>query len=212
VKKLLLTTILAALPIVAHATPITTCSLTDLSLVIGTTTYNPSQCANNVLTSGNPTSQTGEINTALGTSFALAADDSNPGDSYTLNGIKFSVTAATGSTSGNWTLAWQDVNGTAPLNLPITLDFDVGLFGGSNGDAYEFTNVTLPASPTSGTGTFTIAFANSGGQNPGLSHLILDAGDMADPPPTNAPEPASLTLFGVGLAALGFVTWRRVKG
>ena len=62
-------------------------------------------------------------------------------------------------------------------NLPLLIDLDVALFGGNNGSGYLLTNVLLPISPNSGTGTFDINFVNNGGQQPTISHLLLAGGN-----------------------------------
>jgi hypothetical protein len=183
----------------------TTCAFSDVSLTIASTTYTPSKCGDNVA-NGNPTQETANMNTSLATGFVYL-DTSASASGAGIGGITFVVTAP-GTTSGNWTVTWTDTNGAAPLNLPIMLDLDIGLFGGSTGADYLLTGVTLPAVPNTGTGSFDITFTNNGGQNPALSHLTLTGGN-ATGTTTPAPEPLSISLLGAGLIGLGAVRRRR---
>lgn len=207
------------------ALPSYACSTSDVDLTIDGTLYSPSLCGNGVVQGGGPSSELSSLNTILtaagstNTPFALAG--SSDGTSATISGIKFTVSAVA-AVSGGWTVNWQDINGSASLNLPITIDFGVALLGGNTGSGYEFDDVILTNGPFSGTGTFTVTFLNHGGQNPALSHLILGGSNAAecgdtcgggggggggDPIPT--PEPASLALLGAGLVGIGVVRRRR---
>jgi hypothetical protein len=192
----------------------TNCADTNLSLTImGSAPVSATACVSNIAQGGSPSSElTAEnaaflsqdtINTA--TFGVLASTD---GTSLSMQGIKFTATA--NAQNGSFAIGWTDINGSAPLNLPITLDLMVGLYGGNNGDGYLFRGVTLLAPPdNSGSGTFTITFLNPGGQIPTLSHLDLDGGNAVN---TNlllaAPEPASIAVIGVGMAALGAIKRR----
>jgi hypothetical protein len=184
----------------------TICAFSDVSLTIASTTYTPSKCGDSV-NNGDPTQETANMNTSLGTTGFVYLDKSDDASGAGIGGITFVVTAP-GTSSGSWTVTWTDTNGAVPLNLPIKLDLEVGLFGGSTGADYLLTGVTLPAVPNTGTGSFDITFTNRGGQNPDLSHLTLTGGN-ATGTTTPAPEPLSISLLGAGLVGLGAVRRRR---
>lgn len=210
-RLLLLTSVLVGIPaltILAGPAQAAHCLTSDVSLTIAATSYAPTKCADNVA-NGNPSAETANLNAALGTTGFAYLDKTEGAAGPALSGIQFTVKAPAAN-NGIWTLAWADTNGSAPLNLPITIDFEIALFGGNYGSGYLFDNVLLPISPASGTGTFDINFTNNGGQQPGLSHLTLIGGNVAhvDPPVTTA-EPASMAILGLGTVALGFLRRRR---
>jgi PEP-CTERM motif len=201
--------------------PSSSCSNSDLSLTIGTTIYTPVKCLPNILSTPlNPSNIVSEMNTAFGfttpaTAFKLATNWSNTTNPGTVDGIDYSITASA-VTKGTFTVTWADHNPSGSLTLPIVTDFLVGLDGGSTGDGYEFTNVILPITPNSGTGTFTISFLNGGNQTPGLSGITLAVGDDVacgrtngcDPTTRSVPEPATIAVLGTGLLGLGFIRRR----
>jgi hypothetical protein len=190
----------------ANAAACTTGAGGDVSLIIGSTTYSSSKCADNVAQGGGPTTEAAAMDTGLGTSSILLA--SSDGTYTTDQGILFKVTATSGDSAGTWHVTWTDTNGPLLLNLPISLNLEVGQFGGNNGSAYLLTNVLLPASPTFGNGTFDIDFTvGKGHETPDLSHLILSGSNFQEV--SKVPEPMSMALLGAGLLGLGAVRHRR---
>jgi len=202
-KLLIAGSILAASLLPTTHAQAAACSVLDVSLTIGLTPYQSTRCADNVA-NGSSTVETAAMNAALGTSgLTFLAKSDGTSSTTGLGGIKFTVTAPS---AGSWNISWTDTNSSQPLNLPINVNFEVGLFGGSNGAVYWLSNLLLPSSPNSGTDSFNISFTNNGGQHPGLSHLTLIG---EDPPLAGVPEPASAALLSMGMIGTGVVARRR---
>jgi hypothetical protein len=202
--------------IVGDTKPGSLLSVGDVDLTIGATTYTSSDCYGDFDPGASDAgTETGALNDIFGgisdpnKLYHLDGTGQAP-SAIGLGGITFEVTTSTTSDDeGTWTVTWTDSNGLAPQNLPIYVDLVLLLNGGNNNAAYLFLGLLLPVNPTSGSGAFDIQFLNRGGNQPNVSHLTL-AGRIADGPEIRqVPEPASMTLFGVGLLSLGLGWIRR---
>lgn len=123
-------------------------------------------------------------------------------------GVEFARDAS-GHTAGNWSLAGTDLNGSALLNVPMELDVVAVLKASNRHAAYYFDDVVLDG--TDG-GTWSIAFANHGGQIPGLGHLsfyVRVDGDGGVPSPV--PEARTYAMMLVGLGLVGLMARRARK-
>lgn len=120
-------------------------------------------------------------------------------------GLSFTVTATQG-TSGSWTLTGTDTDPYTPLSLPTTLDFVVGLKGGTEYALWGFDNAAVDGSDT---GTFSIVFTNKGGNNPDLSHLIVFAREAGGGSVSSVPEASTYGMMLAGLGLVGFAVRRK---
>ena len=194
-----------------------------MSLTSGSNTYAAAtNCSGIGSANQSGASETTALNTAFqgaGAAFVYLAKTDEASSSTGIGGITFTLTVDSITSSGHFTLTWVD--GPGGLNLPIDVDLAFMIFAGNNQGDYLFSDVLLPASPTSGTGSWDITFLNNGGQIPGISHMTvagrfdsactspLGCPGTEGPPPTAVPEPATLALFGGALLAFGSLRRRK---
>ncbi len=160
---------------------------------------------NNPSTSGNPSGWT--VNTLNGGLFgggwqAFVTDNNGPGTLNNYLGVNWTLSAPQNATSGNWSLTLVD---PAPVNLPVSVDMLIVLKASNRWASYLFNAQTF-ALVGSNPGTFAINFQNNGGQTPGLSHMSVYFRQVA----TSVPEPATLTILGLGLLAFSFFQRRKI--
>jgi len=141
----------------------------------------------------------------------IVKDDAAPINNETgvLDGIKFTLNAGIDSVVGDFSLQWEESpagNGKLPTYYDFLFTFKAGS-GGSSGNSgtgtqlYFFDNIYL-ADPGSGSGLFDLTYNNKA-----LSNMIV----YGDPGDTPVPEPATMLLFGTGLAGLAGIARRRKK-
>lgn len=138
--------------------------------------------------------------------YLLASDAGNSG---TWNNFKFSLSGVgNNTTSGQWTLAWEDMNGNALPNLPYAVDFGVVLKASDAHSAYFFDDELLTVAPSYGTGDWNISFTNNGGQTPDLSHFSLYVREGEN---NQVPEPGTLALIAAGFLPLASLRRRKAN-
>ncbi len=162
----------------------------------------------------NSTSEANLLNTVTDGNdwtFVYKIDDAlNPG--AIVNGIEIKLLSADiDQISGNYTIGWADVNGSLPLNLPVTLDIATAFKGSTEIGYFFFEAEILTNNPFQRSGTFELQITNKNGNLQKLSHeslfvrnLLGDGGGGEE-----LPEPSTLLLSALGLIGIGFYGRRR---
>lgn len=142
-----------------------------------------------------------KLNTITGQNASSNWVTFSPGLDFKISGLN------TANAGGAFTVEWQ---GTS---LPTYFDFVFGFGIGTtqvnpNISYYGFDEIYLSNAHQTANGTYAMTFVNPGTQFPDLSHLMV-YGNMGETPPPAVPEPATMLLFGTGLAGLAAVARRR---
>jgi hypothetical protein len=158
-----------------------------------------------------------DVQGVWGSGWVLGDGTDTSSGTASLFGGSFTFTLAGpagGATSGTYTLSATDNNGAAAPNFPIALDFLVAVKASDRYALYLFDDVAFDGS---GGGSWSINYLNNGNQIPGLSHLQVyvregasdRCPDCTPTPQGDLPEPASLALVGLALAASAGAARRR---
>lgn len=138
-------------------------------------------------------------------------------DSFTLDGIKYTLTQTGSGQTGTWTLHAVDLNGVgAAPDLPTYLDIVFALKASSSYALWFFDDQKVD---DSGAGAWNIEWigASHGGALAGFSHLAVAIRQGTAPNeectgdcgPNSIPEPGSLSLLGLGIVGLAASRYRR---
>lgn len=121
-------------------------------------------------------------------------------DVYSILGISH---ADASNSFQNYSAAYLRTLGTPVSNFGIyVFSIDTTAFAGN-----DLLDITLGSSLPEG--TFAVAYGQDSNNNKLYDTPFTEAGMVDQPPPVEVPEPASLSMFGAALVALGLMQWRR---
>lgn len=209
----------ASMILAAGAATAAPCAITDVTF---SSTYPDAQrsanaCSNMLDGQGNTPNLAALANLwgagfVEGVTMGSAGPGTATGAANVLGGFQFSLTGTTATTGGFYTLGITDTNGSAAPNLPFYLDFVLYLKSGSaDTGAYLFDDALVDAA---GGGRWNVTFLNNGNNIGALSNASVYVRNGTRPPdepnpPVVIPEPTSVALVGLALAAMGAMSRRR---
>jgi len=182
-------------------------AVTDLSFTYFNGTTIVTEYADQVLGPNYNENTPNESIAVFGDTFKFIAKDENSTNpsavsTGTADGVAFTFNAVNFvKTGGEWALSWTG-------SIPVYFDFVVATKAGNDFAYYFFDNIYLADVPNnSGSGTYLIGYHQSptSDNTSSLSHLSLYG--VSDSIPV--PEPATMLLFGTGLAGLAGIARRK---
>jgi hypothetical protein len=150
----------------------------------------------------------------------LRANASDTTGSGSYGGLNFTISGLSMTASaGTFTLSVLDPDPLNPPSIPIIIDLLFTLKAGTSTDFYFFDDLLLSGSND---GTYSVSIRNPPNNSfLGLSDITLLARDLREVPnclpgdptctPQEVPEPGSMVLVGLALAATGIVGRRRQR-
>jgi hypothetical protein len=120
-----------------------------------------------------------------------------PLNTITDAGVRFKVVQS----DGNPTSATLAIGATGLGNFPIP--------GNTVNSTLNFALSTSLVDEVNAGGLLRLTLDGVPGWDLALTELDLTFNEVEQPPPSNVPEPGTISLLGIGLLGLGWVSWRR---